>query len=276
MNTMDEKLEALRRILNDMESVLVAFSGGVDSSFLLRVAADTLGDRCTALTTVSPAVPEQDEDTARCLAAELGIRHLIIRTNELELADYARNPVNRCYFCKDNLFRICTANAARLGIRHILDGANTDDLRDHRPGLQAAGEMGVRHPLVEAGLAKDDIRRFSRALGLSTWDRPASPCLSSRIPYGLPITPERLAQVAAGEQFLRQHGFSDLRVRHHDRIARLELRLDDLPRVLEPELRTAILTRFRELGFAYVTIDLGGLRRGSLNDVLRDAPAAKA
>jgi uncharacterized protein len=267
-----EKLDTLRRHLADMDTVLVAFSGGVDSSFLLRVAAEELGSRCTAITTVSPAVPEHDEQNARRLAASLGVQHLLISTNELESADYARNPVNRCFFCKDHLFRICKEEARRLGLRHIVDGANVDDLRDHRPGLQAAAAAGVRHPLIEAGLGKAEIRAFSRQLGLDTWDRPASPCLSSRIPYGSAITPERLAQVAAGERFLRECGFGDLRLRHHDRIARLEVSLAELPRLLEPDLRSKIVSRMRELGFAYVTVDLEGFRTGRLNEVI--APGA--
>lgn len=273
MTTIDEKHDALRRILDGMGTVLVAFSGGVDSSLLLRVAADVLGDRCTALTTVSMALPEHDEASARQLAIALGVHHLVVPTDELRSTDYARNPVNRCYFCKDNLFRICAEQAASLGIAYIVDGANTDDLHDHRPGLTAAAEAGVRHPLIEAGLGKAEIRALSRSLGLETWDRPASPCLSSRIPYGTPITAERLAQVAAAERFLHAHGFRDLRVRHHDRVARLEVCTNDFARLLDPALRTAIVRRFRELGFAYVTLDLAGFRSGSLNDVLA-APTA--
>lgn len=268
MTSIHDKHNALRRHLADMDSALVAFSGGVDSSFLLHVAADVLGSRCTALTTVSAVVPEQDETTARALAYTLGVRHLVVPTDELASPDYARNPVNRCYFCKDNLFRICRDTAERLGFRHILDGANLDDLRDHRPGLTAAAQAGVVHPLVDAALTKEDIRTLSRDLGLSTWDRPSSPCLSSRIPYGLPITPERLAQVAAGERFLRECGFLEFRLRHHDRIARLEVPVAELPRLLAPELRTAIIQRLQQLGFAYVTVDLAGFRSGSLNEVL--------
>lgn len=265
MTNIHEKHSALRHILEEMDAVLVAFSGGVDSSLLLRVAAEVLGERCTALTTVSMAVPEHDQATARRLATALGVRHLVVQTNELALADYIRNPVNRCYFCKDNLFRICRERAAHLRIPYIVDGANADDLRDHRPGFAAAAKAGVRHPLIEVGLGKDEIRALSGALGLETWNRPASPCLSSRIPYGTPITQERLTQIAAAERFLRNHGFRDLRVRHHDGIARLEVPIEDLPRILEPTLRGAIVNHLRALGFAYITVDLAGFRSGSLN-----------
>jgi len=225
---MHDKLDSLRCCLADLQSVLVAFSGGVDSSFLLWVAADTLGSRCTALTTVSMAVPENDEAQARRLTANLGIRHLVISTNELASADYARNTTNRCYFCKDHLFRICEREARRLQIRAVVDGANADDLGDHRPGLLAAQKAGVRHPLIEVGLRKEEVRALSRRLGLETWDQPSSPCLSSRIPYGMTITPERLAQVSAGERFLRECGFRELRLRHHDHTARLEIPVADL------------------------------------------------
>jgi uncharacterized protein len=276
MTTAHDKLGALRRQLADMQSVLVALSGGVDSSFLLCVAADVLGPRCTALTTVSVAVPEQDEAAARALAEKVGVRHLVVATDELALSDYARNPVNRCYFCKDNLFRICRDEAHRLEIPHIVDGANVDDLHDHRPGLTAAAEAGVLHPLIDANLDKSEIRTLSRSLGLSFWDRPASPCLSSRIPYGLAITPERLAQVAAGERFLRERGFREFRLRHHDHIARLELPVAELPRLLNAELRTEIVQHLQAIGFRYVTVDLAGFRSGSLNEVLSDRNDAPA
>jgi uncharacterized protein len=263
-----QKQERLRDILGAMESVLVAFSGGVDSSYLLRVAADVLGRRCTALTTTSVVVPAEDELAARSLATELGVRHLVVPTDELALPEYARNPENRCYFCKENLFRICQDEARRLDLGTIVDGANVDDLRDHRPGLTAAAEAGVRHPLVEADLGKDEIRMLSRDLGLRTWDRPSSPCLSSRIPYGTAITPERLARVAAGERLLRELGFRECRVRHHDAIARLEVRPEDLPRLLDVGTRRTLVDGFRALGFVYVAVDLAGFRSGSLNDLL--------
>ena len=275
------KVERLRSILGGLDSALVAFSGGVDSTYLLRVARELLGDRCVALTTVSPTTPEHDLADARALAAAFGVAHLVVDTNELDVPGYAENPVDRCYLCKDNLFVICTAEAARRGLDAVLDGANLDDLGDHRPGLTAAAEQGVRHPLVEAGFSKADVRAASRALGLATWDRPASPCLSSRFPYGTRITPERLAQVAAAERALRAEGVRELRVRWHEGgVARIEVGPDDMPRVLAR--RDAVVAAVRAAGFAYVTLDLTGFRSGSLNELLgprkhegpEDAPPA--
>ena len=263
------KLDRLRGLLADLPSALVAFSGGVDSSFLLRVAHEVLGERCLALTTVSPTMPADDLAAARELAARLGVAHLLVEANELDIPGYAENPANRCYFCKDHLFTICVAEAGRRGLAAVLDGANLDDLRDHRPGLQAAAERGVRHVLVEAGLGKADIRAASRALGLPTWDRPASPCLSSRFPYGTRITLEDLQRVEAAERFLRTRGFRELRVRFHDQVARLEVPVAEMPRLLEPTMREEVVRELKRLGFTYVALDLQGFRSGSLNEPLR-------
>ena len=196
------------------------------------------------------------------------MEHVLIDANELEIAGYAENPINRCYFCKDNLFTICAAEAERRGGPIVLDGANVDDLSDHRPGLQAAAEKGVRHLLVEAGLAKADIRAASQQLGLSTWDRPSSPCLSSRFPYGTRITAERLAQVEAAERFLRARGFANLRVRYHEQVARLEVPETDMLRLLEPSIRAEVVAELKRLGFTYVALDLQGFRSGSLNEAI--------
>ena len=269
---LEAKVDRLRALLAELPSALVAFSGGVDSSFLLRVAGEVLGDRCVALTTLSPTTPADDVEDAKRLAASLGVEHVLVEANELEIAGYAENPINRCYFCKDNLFTICAAEAQRRGGTVVLDGANVDDLNDHRPGLQAAAEQGVRHLLVEAALSKADIRAASRRLGLSTWDRPSSPCLSSRFPYGTRITPERLAQVEAAERFLRARGFGDLRVRYHEQVARLEVPEADMPRLLEAGTRTEIVAELKRLGFTWVALDLQGFRSGSLNEIL---PALK-
>jgi pyridinium-3,5-biscarboxylic acid mononucleotide sulfurtransferase len=260
------KLEKLRAIFAPMERVIVAFSGGVDSTFVLKVACDTLGDRALALTTTSPTMPQQDRDTALKMARQLGARHLVIESNELEIPGYAANPVNRCYLCKANLFTVCEAKAAELGIAHIVDGLNLDDLGDYRPGIKAATERRVRHPLVEAELSKAEIRELSRAFGLATWDRPASPCLSSRFPYGTEITPEALRKVESGEQLLHALGFRVARVRYHGEVARLELESSEIARVFTPEIREAVDREFRRLGFRFVTIDLRGFRSGSLNE----------
>jgi uncharacterized protein len=260
------KLEALRAIFAPMERVIVAFSGGVDSTFVLRVAHDTIGERVLALTTTSPTMPQQDRDTALEMARVIGARHLVVESNELEIPGYAANPINRCYLCKSNLFTICEAKAAELGIDHIVDGLNLDDLGDYRPGIKAATERRVRHPLVEAKLAKAEIRELSRAMGLETWDRPASPCLSSRFPYGTGITPEGLRKVEAGETLLHSLGFRVARVRYHGEVARLELECSEIARVFEPDIRDTVDREFRKLGFRFVTIDLRGFRSGSLNE----------
>ena len=265
---LEAKLDRLRALLAELPSALVAFSGGVDSSFLLRVASEVLGERCVALTTLSPTTPADDVEDAKRLAAALGVEHLLIDANELEIAGYAENPINRCYFCKDNLFTICAAEAERRGGPIVLDGANVDDLSDHRPGLQAAAEKGVRHLLVEAGLAKADIRAASQQLGLSTWDRPSSPCLSSRFPYGTRITAERLAQVEAAERILRARGFANLRVRYHEQVARLEVPEADMPRLLEASIRAEVVAELKRLGFTWVALDLQGFRSGSLNEAI--------
>jgi uncharacterized protein len=264
--TLDAKLDRLRGLLGELDSALVAFSGGVDSTFLLRVAHEVLAERCVALTTTSATMPADDLAEARAIAGFLGATHVVIDTDELAIPGYAENPVNRCWFCKDNLFVICAAEATRRGLATVLDGANLDDLGDHRPGLSAAAEHGVRHPLVEAELTKADIREASRALGLRTWDRPASPCLSSRFPYGTRITAERLGQVAAAERWLREHGLRELRVRFHDALARVEVPPADMAAVLR--LRTELVDAFRTFGFTWVALDLQGFRSGSLNEAL--------
>ena len=263
------KVARLHELLGTFDSVLVAFSGGVDSSFLLHEAAAVLGPRCLALTTVSPTTPQGDLDDAVRLAHALGVTHVVRETDELEIPGYAENPVNRCFFCKDNLFVICAAEARARGIAAVVDGANVDDLHDHRPGLAAAAEQGVRHPLVEAGFTKDDIRAASRAAGLEAWDRPASPCLSSRFPYGTPITRAALARVAAAEEVLHALGLRELRVRHHDTLARIEVPADAMPALLDPTVREHVITELKRLGYLWVTLDLAGFRSGSLNDVLR-------
>ena len=267
------KLENLRAIFAPMESVIVAFSGGVDSTFVLKVSHDTIGDRVLALTTTSPTMPEQDRETAIKMAGEIGARHIVIDSNELEIPGYAANPINRCYLCKTNLFEVCEAKATQLGIGEIVDGLNLDDLHDYRPGMKAAAERRVRHPLVEAELTKAEIRELSRSMGLETWDRPASPCLSSRFPYGTEITPEGLRRVSAGEKVLHSLGFRVARVRYHGDEARVEVERDKLARMMEPEIRGIVERELKRIGFGSVTIDPKGFRSGSLNEGIVSPPA---
>jgi len=263
-----EKLDRLRELLGAVPSAVVAFSGGVDSTFVLRVARDALGERVLALTTTSAAVPAHEIDEARSLASRIGADHVVIPTDEVAIDAYASNPVNRCYFCKDNLYRICRAEAAARGLAIVLDGVNTDDLGDFRPGLNAAAEQDVRHPLVEVGMTKRDVRLASAALGLSTWDKPASPCLASRFPYGTAITHERLRRVEAAEAALRELGFREFRVRFEEETARLEIAEDELERCGDRQLRKMMVAGVQRAGFRRVVLDLAGFRSGSLNDTV--------
>ena len=266
MPSLDAKLAQMCAILAPMRSLIVAFSGGVDSTFVLKVAFDTIGDKVLALTTTSPTMPDEDRESALAMARVIGARHLVVESNELEIPGYSANPINRCYLCKHNLFTVCEAKAAELGIDNIVDGLNLDDLHDYRPGMQAASEKRVRHPLVEAELSKAEIRELSRAMRLPTWDRPASPCLSSRFPYGTEITVEGLEKVAAGERLLHAMGFRVARVRFHGEVARLELERGEIARIFETQIRDTVEREFKKIGFRFVAIDLKGFRSGSLNE----------
>ncbi|MGH2346396.1 MAG: ATP-dependent sacrificial sulfur transferase LarE [Chloroflexota bacterium] len=264
---LDERYDTLRAILSEMGSVLVAFSGGADSALLLRVAYDVLGARAAGAIAVSETIPSDEVTDAKQLAAEIGVTLHTVYTEEMLNASFRANASNRCYFCKDELFTKLAPLAKSLNLNWLAYGANKDDLGDHRPGAKAAAEWKVRAPLQEAGLSKPEIRALSRRLGLRTWNKPAMACLSSRIPHGTPIDVAAIRRVEEAERCLRSEGFTQLRVRSHDTIARLEVPLEDLPRLLDPELRTRITARLHELGYRFVTLDLDGFRSGSMNPI---------
>ena len=267
--SLERKEAALDRMLRELPSLIVAYSGGVDSAYLAYAAHRALGPGVLCVTADSPSYPERHRAIARRVAEQVGLNHLVIRTGEMDRPEYRANPANRCYFCKHELYTHLAAIARERGIPVIADGSNADDRGDYRPGRQAAREFGVRSPLDEAGLTKDDIRELSRRAGLPTWDEPASACLSSRIPYFTEVTDEKLRMIERAEAVLHDLGFRIARVRHHDTIARLELGRDEIARALEPAMADAIDTRLRALGYAHVTVDLRGYRLGSLNEALR-------
>ncbi|MFC2169483.1 ATP-dependent sacrificial sulfur transferase LarE [Acidobacteriota bacterium] len=262
------KLERLKAIIKDMGKVLVAFSGGVDSTFLLKVAKDVLEDNVLAVIASSETFPEKEKDMAVALAEEMDVRYMVIHTLELENPEFVNNPPQRCYFCKMELFSKLKDIAKSEGIPYVLDGTNIEDTGDFRPGAKAAEELGVHSPLREANLNKNEIRYLSRQLGLSTWNKPSMACLSSRFPYYTEIDRESLKQIAKAEGYLRTLGFLQLRVRHHNQIARIEISPEELPKVMESGIRERIVENLKRFGYHYVTLDLAGYRTGSMNEPL--------
>lgn len=267
--TVKEKHERLREIFQAMGRVLVAYSGGVDSSLLLKVAVDTLGTRnVLAVTALSPLYPERELATAKEGAKAMGVRHHLIESNELEIEGFSANPPNRCYYCKRELFEKLLVLAKGEEISSVAEGSTLDDEKDHRPGRAAVRELGIRSPLQEALFTKEEVRELSKALSLTTWDKPSFACLASRFPYGEEITPEGLNRVDAAENFLFGLGFKQVRVRHYQNLARIEVLRVDMERLIGQDLREKVVTQLKKIGYTYVTLDLQGFRSGSMNEVL--------
>ena len=265
----EEKHRQLAEIFRSMGRVLVAYSGGVDSTLLLKVAQNSLGSENTlAATASSPLYPEREMTGSKTIAESLGVRHVLIESNELKIKGFSKNPPNRCYFCKRELFKKLCALAKKEGIPFVVEGSTVDDEKDHRPGRLAVQELGIRSPLKEARFTKEEIRELSKALGLPTWDKPSFACLASRFPYGEEITPEGLKRVGGAEDFLFSLGFKQVRVRHYGPLARIELLKEEMGRLIDSPLRDAVVSQLKKMGYQYVTLDLQGFRSGSMNEVL--------
>lgn len=263
------KLKKLKQIIKEMESLLIAYSGGVDSTFLLKIAQETLGDKVLAVTAKSKIYPEREYEEAKRITQSLGVKHLTITTKELSNPHFSRNFPQRCYYCKKGLFTQLLKIAKKKGIRYIAEGTNYDDLEDFRPGIKALQEAGIRSPLKEAGLGKREIRLLSKKMDLPTWDKPASVCFASRFPYGEKITPRKVRMVKEAEDYLFNLGIKELRVRHHKDIARIEVSSQDITLLSQKAWRKKVVERFKEIGYHYVALDLQGYRRGSMNEVLQ-------
>ncbi len=268
-NELKQKLKALQENLKSLGSVVIGFSGGVDSTLLLKVAVDTLGDKVLAVTSQSEVSPSGEPELAKEMAQLIGAKHEMIKSNEMDDKNFTSNPTDRCYHCKLGLFSKLSEIAKEHGIAYVLDGANVDDLSDYRPGIKATKELEVKSPLREAGLTKDDIRALSKEMELPTWDNPAAPCLASRIPYGSVITSEKLTRIDMAENILKEAGFRELRIRDHDQIARIEVHRRNFEFFINEENRVKIIDKIKALGYKYVALDLEGFRSGSLNEVLK-------
>ncbi|WZL73993.1 ATP-dependent sacrificial sulfur transferase LarE [Clostridiaceae bacterium 35-E11] len=268
--SLQEKLENLKQSISALGSMAIAFSGGVDSTFLLKIAYEILGDQVIAVTATSSTYPQRELKEAERYAKEIGVKHIVIESEELEIEGFSQNPIDRCYYCKNELFSKIKEVANQHGIKYVVDGSNFDDIGDFRPGMRAAKELNVVSPLKEAELTKDDIRTLSRQKNIPTWNKPSFACLSSRFPYGNEITQEKLKMVELAEQYLLDKGFRQVRVRHHGEIARIEISQEEREKFFSVQMMDQIGQTFKDIGFAYVTLDLLGYRTGSMNEVLRE------